>query len=172
MCVHTATRLSTAGNRFISQIKACIPTTNPAFKETVLLDIPQKWLTLSRRRLFTGHGAWRPTTQQSGARQWCERMQDWAKRVRNRARLRVGLLKPAVLSICLANIRSLVNKLENMNVRIVAIKETWLHSSIPDLHEGVTGHTQYHVDHTWRGKKVCLFDVISRPCYGMTNTLD
>ncbi|KAI4875609.1 hypothetical protein NFI96_000891 [Prochilodus magdalenae] len=86
-----------------------------------------------------------------------ERKQKRGKRAGLRARLQASPYRPAVPSLFLANSRSLVNKMDeirlritsnNMNSCVVIITETWLNRSVPDAAIELAGHSVYRADRT------------------------
>ncbi|KAI4884175.1 hypothetical protein NFI96_007457 [Prochilodus magdalenae] len=100
-----------------------------------------------------------------------ERKQKRGKRAGLRARLQASPYRPAVPSLFLANSRSLVNKMDeirlritsnNMNSCVVIITETWLNRSVPDAAIELAGHSVYRADRTEasgksRGGGLCIY---------------
>ncbi len=96
-------------------------------------------------------------------RRRCERKQKRGKRAGIQARLQLAPHKSAVPSIFLANTRSLVNKMDDVRLRvtnnrldscITVFTETWLHENIPDLAAELAGHSLYRADRTANSSKV------------------
>ncbi|KAI4883243.1 hypothetical protein NFI96_004646 [Prochilodus magdalenae] len=100
-----------------------------------------------------------------------ERKHKRGKRAGLRARLQASPYRPAVPSLFLAISRSLVNKMDeirlritsnNMNSCVVIITETWLNRSVPDAAIELAGHSIYRADRTEasgksRGGGLCIY---------------
>ncbi|KAI3373038.1 hypothetical protein L3Q82_006334 [Scortum barcoo] len=85
-----------------------------------------------------------------------------AKRGGLRARLQANPYRPALPSLFLTNARSLVNKMDKMNLRIVSEKidscvaivtETWLDNNIPDAAVDLAGRSLLRADRTAASEK-------------------
>uniref|UniRef100_A0A3B5QBX0 Reverse transcriptase domain-containing protein n=1 Tax=Xiphophorus maculatus TaxID=8083 RepID=A0A3B5QBX0_XIPMA len=86
-----------------------------------------------------------------------QRKQKRGKRAGVRARLQASPHKPALPSLFLANARSLVNKIDEMRLRITSrrmdscvtvVTETWLDDNIPDAAVEITGRALFRADRT------------------------
>lgn len=94
-----------------------------------------------------------------------ERKQKRGKRTGIRARLQANPHRPTLPSLFLTNSRSLVNKMDEIRLRITShcmdscvmvITETWLDSAIPDAVIDLQGRTVYRADRTAdSGKSKC-----------------
>ncbi|KAI3370506.1 hypothetical protein L3Q82_025266 [Scortum barcoo] len=79
-----------------------------------------------------------------------------------RARLQANPYRPALPSLFLTNARSLVNKMDEMKLRIVSAKidscvaivtETWLDNNIPDAAVELAGRSLLRADRTAASEK-------------------
>lgn len=100
-----------------------------------------------------------------------DRKQKRGKRAGIRARLQANPNRPALPSLFLTNSRSLVNKMDEVRLRIIShrlnncvmvITETWLDSAVPDAAIELAGRSVYRADRTSdsgknKGGGVCIY---------------
>ncbi|TWW82332.1 Janus kinase and microtubule-interacting protein 3 [Takifugu flavidus] len=110
----------------------------------------------------------------SARRRRRDRKQRRGKRGGLRAKLRLTPHRLSLPSIFLANVRSLVNKMDELRLRLnhskglsdcnaMILTETWLNSGIPDTAIGLTGRSTHRADRTaddsgkTRGGGLCIY---------------
>lgn len=137
-------------------IKGFIPPPPPNIPNELLHASVPTWITTLIRR-------WH--------RQRWERRQKRGKQAGIHARLKSSLNKPTLPNLFITNTQSIVNKIDELRLRISSNKmnsctsffiETWLNVNIPDVAIELAGRTVYRSDRTAESSKdksswVCIF---------------
>ncbi len=142
------------------------------YKKTATLpaDLKSK---LGRMMLLRSAVWWSNARQRRGKRRRCTRKQKRGKQAGLLARLKATGNRPVILSIFLANVRALDNKIDLLRICmsvhqemrkccILLLTETWLNSNMPDSAFQISGMLFLRADRNYlsgktRGGGLCVF---------------